>query len=159
VIGALVAVNAVGDVVDPETGVLLAGLRTPDGKSLAGTMTEFRKGAGLEDPKPGQDTTIGVVAANVAWSKAQATKVAQMAHDGFARAIRPGHLPSDGDTIFALGTGGIPVTDRKLGLIGALTADVMAQAIVSAVLHAKGIPDYPAAVDLQPPPAGARPTK
>ncbi|HZT31976.1 MAG TPA: P1 family peptidase [Bryobacteraceae bacterium] len=149
VIGALVAVNAVGDVVDPETGQILAGLRTPDGKALADTMAEFRRGASLAEPAPGRHTTIGVVAANVAWSKAQATKVAQMAQDGFARAIRPGHLPSDGDTIFALGTGRLSLAESHLGLIGALAADVMAQAVVSAILHAKGIPGYPAAADLK----------
>jgi L-aminopeptidase/D-esterase-like protein len=147
VIGALAAVNAIGDIVDPDTGRLLAGARAEDGKSLADAMRRMREGAGLA-PREGENTTIGVVAANVAWSKTQATKVAQMAHDGLARAIRPSHMPFDGDTIFALGTGGRPVDAQLLNCLGALAADVMAQAVVAAILKAEGIPGAPAYRDL-----------
>jgi len=149
IIGALAAVNAVGDVVDPLTGKLLAGARTPDGKHLADTMAELRKGRSTSAPRAGEHTTLGVVAVNAEWTKTQASKVAQMAHAGFARAIRPVHMPADGDTIFALGTGGIKISASEFSRIGALAADVMAQAIVSAVLQATGIPGYPAHRDFQ----------
>ena len=149
VVAALVAVNAIGDIVDPESGALLAGVRTEDGDSLADGMQHIRAGALLPDTSPAENTTIGLVAANVNWTQAQATKVAQMAHDGLARAIRPTHLPFDGDTIFALGTGGLEVESRLLGQIGALAADVVAQAVVSAILHAETVEGYPAHRDSQ----------
>jgi L-aminopeptidase/D-esterase-like protein len=144
VIGALAAVNALGDVTDPDTGTVLAGARAQDGRGLIDSMAELRKGTPLGIVRPGENTTIGVVAANVSWSKAQATKVAQMAHDGLARAIRPAHLPFDGDTIFALGTGGRAADSRLVGLLGALAADAFAQAIVAAILNAEGVEGYPA---------------
>jgi L-aminopeptidase/D-esterase-like protein len=142
-------VNCIGDVVDPDSGEVLAGARTPDGKSLIDTMAELRRGAGVSGAKPGENTTLGIVAANVDWTKAEATKVAQMAHDGLARAIRPSHLPMDGDTVFALGTAGRPLGDL-LGMVGALAADVLAQAVVSAVLHAESVEGFAAYRDLQP---------
>ncbi|MEX2300243.1 MAG: P1 family peptidase [Bryobacterales bacterium] len=149
VIGALAAVNCIGDVVDPDNGELLAGARTPDGKKLLGAMDELRRGATLNATKAGENTTIAIVAVNVEWIKAEATKVAQMAHDGLARAIRPSHMPMDGDTVFALGTGGASLGDR-LGTIGALAADVLAQAVVSAVLHAESVEGFVAYRDLEP---------
>jgi len=151
VVAALVAVNAVGDVIDPATGKVLAGVRTPDGKALADARVLLRTGA-LGEPRarPGENTTIGVVATNASLTKAQAQKMAQMAHDGFARAISPAHTPSDGDTIFALSTGARAgeVGDRELSLIGALGAEVMADAIVRAAKEATGIPGFPSARDL-----------
>jgi L-aminopeptidase/D-esterase-like protein len=147
VIGALAAVNCVGDVIDPDTGELLAGSRTADGKSLLDTLAELRRGVTLGAPLQGENTTLGIVAANVEWTKADATKVAQMAHDGLARAIRPAHMPMDGDTVFALGTGGKPL-GNLLGTIGALAADVLAQAVVAAVLHAKTIEGFVAYRDM-----------
>ena len=148
VVAALVAVNAIGDIVDPDTGTVLAGARGEEGASFADTMQQIRDGAVMEEASPAENTTIGVVAANVDWNQSQATKVAQMAHDGLAMAIRPAHMPFDGDTVFALGTGGRTVDSKLLGLIGALAADVMAQAIVSAILHAKSIEGYPAHRDM-----------
>jgi L-aminopeptidase/D-esterase-like protein len=159
VVAALVAVNAVGDVYDPATGKLLAGARTADGKRLADVMALIRKGE--LPPLPADQrrghTTIGVVATNAALNKSEATKVAQMAHDGLARSIRPVHTPSDGDTIFALTTGRLkPQPGRtqlgaplNLTVIGALAAEVMAAAVVSAVLRAKSIPGYPSYSELQ----------
>lgn len=149
VVGALAVVNAIGDIVDPDTGALLAGARTADGKALANSMEQIRNGHGLIEPAEAQNTTIGVVAANVTWTQSQATKVAQMAHDGLARAIRPAHMPFDGDTVFALGTGGRQTGGQNLGYLGAVAADVMAQAVVSAVIHANGISGYPAYSDLE----------
>ena len=111
-------------------------------------MERIRNGHGFSEPAEAQNTTIGVVAANVAWTQSQATKVAQMAHDGLARAIRPVHMPFDGDTVFALGAPGLQIDRQALGYLGAVAADVMALAVVSAIVHASGISGYPAYSDL-----------
>jgi L-aminopeptidase/D-esterase-like protein len=141
-VAALVAVNAFGDVLDPSTGEVVAGVRTPDGAGLADARRLLQSGD-YGQPGFGQNTTIGIVATNAALNKAQATKVAQMAHDGYARAIAPVHTPYDGDTIFALATGA-KAGEADMGRIGALAADVMAEAILRAVRQAKGIHGYPA---------------
>ena len=142
VVGAIVAVNAVGDVVNPKTGKIVAGARTQGGKGFRNSMAEIMKGYRVVMTN-GANTTIGVVATNVALEKVQAAKVAQMAHDGYARAIYPVHTPSDGDTIFALATGKLKVNANH-GLIGALAAEAMAQAIVRAAVHAESLPGLPA---------------
>lgn len=151
IVAALVAVNAVGDIVDPATGQVVAGVRTEDGRGLADARKLLRAGR-LPDVRPGQNTTIGVVATNGWLSKAEATRMAQMAYDGYARAISP-HTAFDGDTIFALATGTRPGSSRSaqanLSMIGALAAEVMADAIVRAAREATGIPGYPAARDLR----------
>jgi L-aminopeptidase/D-esterase-like protein len=122
VIGALVVVNAIGDVVDPGSGIKVAGMKT-------GTTLEWMKRN--EAPRAVRsNTVIGVVATNAKLSKAQATKVAQMAQDGLARAIRPAHTQFDGDTIFTLATG---QREADVSLVGAFAAEVMAEAIVRAV--------------------------
>lgn len=147
VVSALVAVNAVGDVIDPATGQVVAGVRSEDGRSLADARVLLRAG-GTTRSRQGENTTIGVVATNARLDQAQATVMAQMAHDGFARAIAPAHTPNDGDAIFALATGAY---DQPISVstVGALAADVMAEAIVRAARAATGIPGYPAARDLQ----------
>ena len=105
-------------------------------------------GQGSRAPgKAGEQTTLAIVATNAPLTKTQATKVAQMAHDGFARAIYPVHTQVDGDTVFALATGTHSAPPNML-LIGALAADVTAQAIVRAVKAASGLPNLPAARDL-----------
>ena len=147
IVAALVAVNALGDVIDPATGQVVAGVRTPDGKSFSDARKLLRLGS-VRFPT-GENTTLGVVATNARLTKTQATRVAQMAHDGYARAIAPSHTPVDGDTIFALATGA-KTGNADVGLIGALAADVMAEAIVRAARQATGIPGYPAARDLKP---------
>jgi L-aminopeptidase/D-esterase-like protein len=164
-VAALVAVNAVGDVIDPATGRVIAGLRTPDGSALADSRRLVRSGAlGIpplpaEAKRPGGNTTLGIVATNASLTKAQATKVAQMAQDGFARAISPAHTPADGDTIFALATGTLP-GEGDVMLLGTLAAEVMADAVVRAAREATGIPGYPAARDLATPsPAAAAPKR
>jgi len=146
-VGAIVAVNAVGDVLDPGTGKVIAGARTSDGKSLLGTMNAIIRGDRLPSSLTGTATTIGVVATDLKLDKAQATKVAQMAHDGLARAINPVHTPFDGDTIFTLATGRSAAAPN-LALIGALAAEEMAQAVVRAVRAAKGREGLPSAADL-----------
>ena len=153
-VGALVAVNAIGDVVDPASGRVIAGARTADGHALFGTMQALLRG---ELPAPlqvGAATTLGIVATDAVLTKVQANKIAQMAHDGFARAINPVHTSTDGDTIFALGTGASG-RSANLTLLGALAAEVNATAIVRAVraatkLDIPGLPLLPAANDLRP---------
>lgn len=147
VVAALVAVNAVGDVLDPKTGKIIAGARKPDGSGFMDSMARIREGYSVR--ADGTNTTLGVIATNVALDKAQATKVAQMAHDGLARTINPVHTPSDGDTIFAVATGAI-ATRANHGSIGALAADVLAQAVLRAVMSARGIPGLPSYSDLRP---------
>ena len=122
IIGTIIAVNALGDVVDPETGLKIAGLRS-------GTTLKW-----MLNNRPGQavefNTTIGVIATNAKLNKAQATKVAQMAQDGLAQSIRPAHTLWDGDTIFTLATGEI---EADVTTVGAFAVQVLAQAIVRAV--------------------------
>jgi L-aminopeptidase/D-esterase-like protein len=147
-VAALVAVNAVGDITDPATGRVVAGIRAPDGSGFSDVRTLLRDGM-IPRRRDGANTTIGVVATNATLTKAEATKVAQMAHDGFARAIVPAHTPADGDTIFSLATGTRPDPANVLQ-IGALMAEVMADAIVRAARQAESIPGYPAARDVAP---------
>jgi L-aminopeptidase/D-esterase-like protein len=146
VVGAIIAVNAWGDVIDPQSGKVIAGVRTEDGKGLADARKLFRRGE-IRQGDWGRSTTIGIVGTNAKLTKTQAAKVAQMAHDGLARAIEPAHTPVDGDTLFALSTGTWP-NDAELTIIGELAAQVTAEAIVRAVEKAEGIPGYPAARDL-----------
>ncbi len=148
-VGAIVAVNAVGDVIDPATGKLIAGARTPDGKKLMGTMAGILRGEALPPMFGGTNTTIGVVATDAKLSKAQAQKVAEMAHDGLARTINPAHTMFDGDTIFAIATGKAASTaSPNITLIGALAAEAVAQAVVRAIKAARGIQNLPSAADL-----------
>ena len=149
-VSAIVVVNAVGDVVDPSTGAIVAGVRTEDGRALADARRLIRSGATRPATRSGENTTIGVVATNATLTKAQATKVAQMAHDGMARAIVPSHTMGDGDTIFALATGG-RAEPAEVTTIGALAAEAMAEAIVRAVRASRGLPSLPSVSTL---PAG-----
>jgi L-aminopeptidase/D-esterase-like protein len=104
VVGAIVAVNAVGDVRHPRTGEILAGARAESGRGFRDTMDAVMNGHRVV-VSAGANTTIGAVATNAPFTKAETTKIAQMAQDGLARAISPVHTMSDGDTIFALSTG------------------------------------------------------
>lgn len=151
-VGALVAVNALGDVIDPASGRPVAGARTADGRSLLGTMDALLRGELPAPFQPGQATTIGVIATDARLTKAQAGKVAQMAHDGLARAINPVHTMGDGDTLFALATGASG-REANVTLLGALAADVTARAVLRAVLAATGLkqpgpPPLPSVSDL-----------
>ena len=145
-VAAIVAVNAVGDIIDPATGSVIAGVRTADGRGLADARVLLRIGASRE-PQSGTNTTLGVVATNATLTKAEATKVAQMAQDGLARTIYPAHTPGDGDTVFSLAMGTFSGA-ASVSTIGALAADVVAEAILRAVRAATGIPGIPAAGDL-----------
>ena len=149
VVAALVAVNAVGDIVDPETGRVVAGARNPSGKGLLDARQLLRSGALLRSqaPAPGQNTTIAVVATNARLDKAQATRMALMADDGLARAIVPAHTVGDGDTVFALATGRF-TENVNVTVIGALAADALAEAIVRAAAFADSSGGLPAARDM-----------
>lgn len=144
VVGAIVAVNAVGDVVDPETGRVIAGARTADGKNKLGTAATILSGELPEFLKAGTSTTIGVVATNAVLTKAEAKQIAQMAQDGLARVIRPPHTMLDGDTIFVMATG----TAKKSGnptLLGTMALAVVAESILRAVRAASSLPNLPSA--------------
>lgn len=145
VVAALVAVNAVGDIIDPWTGQVVAGARGADGK-LADARKMLR-GGGTRDGRAGENTTIGLVATNAKLTKVQAQKMAQMAHDGFARAISPVHTPSDGDSIFSVATGTWDGA-ANYGHIGSLAAEAMADAIVRAATQATASHGLPSARDL-----------
>ena len=146
-VAAIVAVNPLGDVIDPQTGRVIAGVRTAGG-SLADARKLLRAGATMAPAPAGGNTTIGVVATNARLTKADANRVAQMADSGYARAITPIHTPADGDTIFSLATGRW-IGEADAATIGALAADVMAQAIVRAVMTATSAAGISAARDLK----------
>lgn len=145
VVGAIVAVNCVGDVIDPKTGRIIAGARTADGKGFVNIVDAYR--SGRAGTTVGQNTTIGIVATNARFDKTQMTKVAEMAHDGLARAINPTHTPSDGDTLFAMSTGNSAVTPN-LTAIGALAAEAVSEAIVRAVMKASSVAGFAAYRDI-----------
>ena len=130
-VGALAAVNCVGDVLDPDRGEIVAGARRSDGGGFWNTMDQMRKGF-RPDMFVGGNTVIGVVATDATLDKASCTKVAQMAQDALARCIYPAHTPADGDAIFSLATGQhrIECSPANVGIIGALAADVLARAIL-----------------------------
>jgi L-aminopeptidase/D-esterase-like protein len=147
VVAALVVVNTVGDVIDPATNRVVAGVRTADGRGFADVRGLLRSGTLAPPALFGRNTTLAVVATNAALTKAQANRVAQLAQDGLARTISPAHTIYDGDTIFALATGAQRGAPDML-TIGALAADAVADAVLRAVRAAKGIPGYPSAADL-----------
>ncbi|MCC7209868.1 MAG: P1 family peptidase [Anaerolineae bacterium] len=146
IVAALVAVNPAGDVID-EDGSILAGLRdAPDGKNFVGTMNLMRMMARFTGGAGGGNTVIGVVASNAKLDKEATNKVAQMAQDGLAQAVRPAHTLFDGDTIFALSTGEIEANVSVIGAYGALAT---AQAIRNAVRAATSLGGMPALSDLK----------
>lgn len=176
VVAALVVVNAVGDIYDPKTGRIIAGARNSRGNGFANIIETMKKMPldwktakpapkeaprisdgrfGFDSSAVPESSTIGVVATNAAFDKAAMTKIAQMAQDGYARAINPVHTPRDGDTVFAISTGKIlPGTEAVGGapdveLVGVLAAEVVARAIVRAVMTADSIPGFPAAKDFR----------
>ena len=138
-VAALVVCNALGDVVDPQTGKLLAGARvSADSRDLLDIVKAQLNGHSISKPQAGSNTTIGVVATDAVLTKPQAHRLAQVAHDGLARSIRPVHTPMDGDTLFALGTG-TSGQAADMMLLSTLAAEVTAMAVVNAVLAAKDL--------------------
>jgi len=195
IVGALVAVNALGDVYDPQTGRIVAGARNPNGQGWLADARATMPGSGAPSPNdsapthatsttsttpaptasppaptifPGAQTTIAVIATDAPFSKAELAKIAQMAHDGMALAIRPTHTPFDGDTVFALSTnrarvqpavgadaadaagsaGKASAATLALTLAGVAAANALARAIVKAVRAATGLHGVPAVRDL-----------
>jgi L-aminopeptidase/D-esterase-like protein len=144
IVGAIVAVNAGGEVVDPANGRVVAGPRGDKKGSFLNTVEHLRKGA--KGPRMGENTTIGIVATNAQLSKAHATRLAAVSHDGLARAIRPVHTLGDGDTVFALATGDIQFTSpQQMVPLEALAARAVERAIVRAVLLTTGMAGVPSA--------------
>ncbi len=137
VVGAIVAVNAFGDVVDPRTGEILAGTLAFSGEGFADTLAAMKGLVGKTALRfaARSHTVAGVVATNARLSKEEANKVAQMAHDGLARAVRPAHTMFDGDTLFALATA---TQSGDVNLVGAYAAEVVSEAIVRAVKAVQG---------------------
>lgn len=149
-VGAIVAVNAVGDIYDPATAKIIAGARDLQNRGFRNTIRQIRRGYGLELPaESSTNSTIGVVATNATFDKVQVTKIAQMAQDGLARAINPVHTLWDGDTVFAAATGASKVKVSH-SAIGAIAAEVLAVAIVRAVKQAESLPGLPGWRDFQP---------
>lgn len=135
-VGALVAVNCLGDVIDPQTGEQLAGPLKEDLRTMATTeeimISRYSDQADLFSG----NTTIGIIATNAGLTKAQAGKLASMAHNGYARAMRPAHTMFDGDTIFAMATGSV---EADLSVVGMLAARTMERAVVAAVKNARSL--------------------
>ncbi|MGB9889263.1 MAG: P1 family peptidase, partial [Anaerolineae bacterium] len=147
VVAALMVVNPFGNVVDPRSGQILAGVRPPEIERPTDMLVllQFFYEQGLLRPAPATNTVIGVVATNARLSKEQVNKIAQMAQDGIARAIRPAHTMFDGDTLFALATGETPA---DVSVVGAFAAEVVAQAIARAAKAAESAGGLPAYRDL-----------
>jgi L-aminopeptidase/D-esterase-like protein len=141
VVGAIVAVNAVGDICHPDTRQILAGARREEGQGFRDTMAAIMGGHRVVT-STGSNTTIGAVATNVPFNKAEMNKIAQMAHDGLARSINPVHTMSDGDTIFALSTGKASSVRADVSAIGAIAATVMAHAVARAVVQAESLTEH-----------------
>ena len=145
-VGAIVAVNALGDVFDWRTGEKLAGMLDSEKTGFLDSEEELFKSFEAVENRFVENTTIGAVITNGRFDKARLGKIAGMAHDGYARAIRPVHTTADGDSIYAVSTGTV---EADLDMVGALAARVMAEAIRRAVLSAKAAYGYPAAGDLK----------
>ncbi len=144
-IGAVVVVNALGDIYDWKTGEQIAGLLSEDGLSLRSTVEQMKTSIASTENKFTGNTTLAVVLTNADFSKAQLCKIAGMAHDGFARSINPVHTSADGDSIYAVSLGNV---DADQDLTGALAAEVVSEAIIRAVMNAEGAYGYPSASDL-----------
>ena len=137
-VGALIACNALGDVIDPDTAQVMAGARTDDGRALRDTRRALLCGQPPQPLLAGTNTTIGVVATDAILTKVQAHRLAISAHDGLARSINPVHTMSDGDTLFSLGTGR---AGKSLGMmvLATMAAEATARATVRAVQAARSV--------------------
>ena len=145
-IGAIVALNALGDIYDWKTGEKIAGMLTPDGIAFASTEEKMMESVARVENRFAGNTTLGAVITNASFAKAELCKIAGMAHDGFARSIRPVHTSADGDSIYALSVGDVSA-DRDL--VGMLAAETVSEAIKRAVFAAESAYGYPAAKELE----------
>jgi L-aminopeptidase/D-esterase-like protein len=150
-VAALVVVNAIGDVIDPRSGQVLAGARcSATSPQLMCSAEALLRGELPERLYPGTATTVGVVATDAVLDKSDCSRLATMAHDGLARTIVPVHTPFDGDTLFVLATGAAR-RSASLALLGTLAAEATARAVVRAVRHAVGDTQRPAMRNIQGP--------
>jgi L-aminopeptidase/D-esterase-like protein len=147
IFGAIVVVNAVGDIVDDETGKIIAGTRSDE----AGVFANSEKIITSLNYKPAflhKNTTIGLIACNASYEKAELQKIAEMAHNGLARVVRPSHTMFDGDTLFVASAPNRRVNVKPdLTAAGCIAAEVLAKAIVSGIVHAKSLAGIPSASD------------
>lgn len=144
-VGAIVAVNCLGDVVDPSSGRVVAGVLNEDRSSFAGTEEIMIRQYDRSKDLFSGNTTIGVIATNAKMNKSQANKVASMAHNGYARTMRPAHTMFDGDTIFTMATGEVEV---DINVVGLLSARVMEQAVLRAVMTPASLAGFKCYSDL-----------
>jgi len=144
-IGAVVALNALGDVYDWKTGKQIAGLLKEDGSGFRDTQEYMKGNIEVVGNRFAGNTTLGVVITNAEFRKPELCKIAGMAHDGFARSIRPVHTSADGDSIYAVSVGNVRA-DQDVA--GALAAEVVSEAITRAVNSAESAYGFPAAKDL-----------
>lgn len=144
-VGAVIAVNCLGDVIDPATGKIIAGVLDKDKKNFAGTEKIMINNYSEKKNLFSGNTTIGVVVTNAKFSKSEMNKIASMAHNGYGRSMRPAHSIFDGDTIFTMATGKV---EADINVVGLLAAKVVEQAVVRAVKNAEGIFGYKAYKDM-----------
>ena len=144
-VGAVVAVNALGDIYDWKTGQKIAGLVAEDRRTFRSTEELMYASTEIVENKFTGNTTIGVIITNGKFEKASLCKIAGMAHDGYARSIRPVHTTADGDSIYAVSVGDV---EADQDLTGVLAAEVMSEAIIRAVMSAEGAYGYPGVRDL-----------
>lgn len=150
-VGAIVAVNAIGDVIDPDQAKIIAGVRATENNTTEPVFSDTLKimrslgGKMLFDRAEKANTVIGVVATNAKFSKAYTTKLAQMAQNGLVRTIRPANTMHDGDTMFALSTGN---KKANINIVGAFAAQAVQQAILNAIIYASYLGGIPSIADL-----------
>lgn len=144
-VGAIVAVNCLGDVIDPSTGKIVAGLLNETKNGFRGTEKQMLNQYMNKKNLFSGNTTIGTIITNGTFTKAQANKLASMAHNGYARSMRPAHSIFDGDTIFTMATGEI---EADINAVGLLAAEVMENAVVNAVLNAESDYGFVASKDM-----------
>ena len=144
-VGAVVVLNALGDVFDWKTGKKAAGVLKEDKSGFQDTVELMLKTIDVVENRYAANTTLAVVLTNASFSKAELCKIAGMAHDGYARSINPVHTSADGDSIYAVSAGEVKA-DRDV--VGILAAETVSEAILRAVSHAEGAYGYPAAKDL-----------
>ena len=145
-IGAIVVVNALGDVYDWKTGRKMAGLLKPDKKGFRDSVALMEESIAIHENRFAENTTIGAIVTNAAFTKTQLCKIAGMAHNGYARSIRPVHTSADGDSIYALSVGDI---SADIDLVGTLAAQVMSEAILRGVTSAESAYGFLAAKELR----------
>jgi L-aminopeptidase/D-esterase-like protein len=147
VIGAVAVVNALGEILDPTTGQILAARRAASEGPVE--TLEYLRGRPRALPPPGTNTSLAVLATNALLSNDQAQRLAVMAHAGFARTIRPSHTPVDGDSIFVLSAGPVSIEEPDIVALGALGARAIERAVLRAVLRASGLASVPSIQDLE----------